>query len=102
MSTRALIGEKTRDKFRYIYSHSDGYPEYVGKMLKEYYINPEKIKALLNLGDISLLDKEIGEKQDFNNRHRGWTLAYHRDRGEKNTEAKETKANKIYMGTAAE
>ena len=46
---------------------------------------------MIGLGDLSCLGEEIGEKQDFNQYPRinkTWCLAYGRDRGESNTEAK--------------
>ena len=89
MSTRSIIGLKEHGgDIRYIYCHSDGYPEYNGRILKKHYTDEEKVKDLINLGDISVLDEHIGSKQDFNNRTRGWTLAYGRDRGETGVKAK--------------
>ena len=97
MSTRCCIGLKgaPRDgcsEVRSIYSHSDGYPSYVGKLLLENYDTPEKVNQLLDLGDISLLGSEIGEKHKFEDRsHPTWCLAYGRDRGE---DADQIKARK--------
>lgn len=85
MSTRSRIGiEDHNGRVRSIYCHWDGYPEGVGKTLLEHYADPSKIEELIKLGSISVLDAEIGEKQDFDARNRdaNWTLAYHRDRGE--------------------
>jgi len=84
MSTRCVIGKKTKDGYEAIYSHWDGYPEKpgVGWMLRKYYKNPAKINKLISLGSISSLGKEIGRKHSFNKPHEGWTVAYHRDRGE--------------------
>lgn len=86
MATRSNIAYKTEEgKIRSIYSHWDGYPECNGKILLDNYQDIEKIKALIELGSISSLGAEIGEKQDFDDRKTqkdSWTLAYHRDRGE--------------------
>lgn len=72
MSTNCDIAQKTDDgKVRVIYSHWDGYPQYVGKMLLEHYNVQEKIEALLNFGDMSILEA-TPEGSTF----------YHRDRGE--------------------
>jgi len=90
MSTRSRIAIKLEDKILSIYCHFDGYPEGVGNTLKEHYQDPSKIQRLMNLGDLSILRPEIGEKQDFNDyasQNREWCLAYGRDRGEKDTEA---------------
>ncbi len=47
---------------------------------------------MLELGNISSLNKNIGEKHDFNDhelqRENKWTVAYGRDRDESNTEAR--------------
>lgn len=99
MSTRCYIGIKCAprdgqpgDSVRSIYSHSDGYPSYVGKLLLENYTTPEKINQLLDLGDISLLGSEIGEKHNFEDRsHPTWCRAYGRDR---NKDVKQIKARK--------
>ena len=45
----------------------------------------------MELGDLSSLNEEIGEKQDFNQRdtqNEKWCLAYGRDRGESNIQSK--------------
>jgi len=93
MSTRSMIGIQQEDgKIRAIYCHYDGYPKGVGQTLANYYQTTDKVEALLNLGDLSVLRQELGEKQDFNdykNHNENWCLAYGRDRGEVNSEAKE-------------
>lgn len=92
MATRSYIGVRNPDaSVDYIYCHFDGYPEGVGQILLNHYTNMDKVNALLKLGDLSVLGKEIGEKQDFNdykNLNRDWCLAYGRDRGESNISAK--------------
>ena len=89
MATRSTIAIKTPEGIRSIYCHYDGYPEYVGKVLAENYTDPVKINQLLDLGDISSLDEDVGVwKQDFNNPTPGITLAYGRDRGETEVEAR--------------
>lgn len=95
MGTRSGIGIVDRDihgkvvRVRGIYCHWDGYLEHNGVILAGSYTNPDKINMLVELGDISCLRNEVGEKHDFNNMERdapqrvhGWTTAYHRDRGE--------------------
>ena len=94
MGTRSLIGVvRDEGKIEYIYSHWDGYPDFVGNRLKKYYTEPEKIDALIALGDISILGREIGEKVDFDTfsrdeHRRDQCLAYGRDRGETGTESR--------------
>ena len=91
MSTRSRIAIKIEDKILSIYCHYDGYPEGVGNTLKQHYQDPAKIQSLMDLGNLSILRPEIGEKQDFNDyasQNREWCLAYGRDRGEKDTEAR--------------
>jgi hypothetical protein len=91
MATRSRIAIKLEDKILSIYCHYDGYPEGVGKTLKEHYQDPAKIQSLMDLGNLSALRPEIGEKQDFNDyasQNKEWCLAYGRDRGESDTEAR--------------
>jgi hypothetical protein len=89
MSTRSYIGVRnTDDSVSYIYCHFDGYPEHNGEILVEHYKSINKVNELLKLGDLSVLGKFIGEKQDFNKRVKDMCLAYGRDRGESNTEVK--------------
>ena len=93
MSTRSLIGIQEKDgSVRFIYNHHDGYPSYTGRMLKAHYSTPERVNELLELGDISVLDENIGGKIDFDNyevrKTNKQVLAYGRDRGESGIEAK--------------
>ena len=69
MSTRSRIGiENENGRVSSIYCHWDGYPEYVGKVLKENYSDRDKVKQLLELGDISILKEDLDKVE-----------AYHRD-----------------------
>lgn len=96
MATRSLIGVLNTDAtVDYIYCHWDGYPEHNGRILVEHYADMDKVNELIKLGDLSVLGKEIGEKQDFDNRTEGWCLAYGRDRGEKNTSVRTQHYNDI-------
>ena len=99
MATRSYIGVRNTDgTVDYTYCHFDGYPEHNGKILTENYTSMDKVKALMELGDLSILGGEIGEKQDFNNRstqNSNWCLAYGRDRGEKNVSVKTGDYNKL-------
>lgn len=67
-----------------IYCHFDGDFSGVGATLLKYYNNLEKVKDLISLGSISYLEKSIEcpSGHSFNTPIRGYTVAYHRDRGE--------------------
>lgn len=90
MGTRSTIWikeqENEKEYYEGIYCHWDGYLEYNGKILYENYNNEEKVKELINLGDISSLAENInpkeGEIHNFENKQENVVVAYHRDRGE--------------------
>jgi hypothetical protein len=99
MGTRSGIGLVERDengkvaRVRGIYCHWDGYLEHNGVILAGSYTQPEKVNALLDLGDISVLRNEVGQQHDFNKTGpaapqevNSWTTAYGRDRGELGTD----------------
>ena len=89
MATRSNIGILNQDgTVDYIYCHFDGYLEYNGQILQEHYNTENRVKQLLSLGDLSVLGKNIGEKQSFENRVKDSCLAYGRDRGETGVEAR--------------
>ena len=89
MATRSYIGVRNLDaSVDYIYCHFDGYPEHNGQILTEHYTNINRVNELMKLGDLSMLGKFIGEKQNFNDRVKDCCLAYGRDRGEPNTGVK--------------
>lgn len=91
MATRSRIGiENENGTITSIYCHWDGYPDGVGATLKEHYSNTQKIKMLLNLGDISILGEHVAtmDEHTFENPKQGVTVAYHRDRGEEKNEAR--------------
>lgn len=89
MATRSNIGILNENgSVDYIYCHFDGYPEHNGKILSEHYTTEARVRSLLELGDLSVLGENIGEKQNFDERIKGCCLAYGRDRGESNTEAR--------------
>ncbi len=81
MGTRSYIVIKKENCFEAIYCHWDGYPGGNGVILRDHYTDPQKVKDLINLGDISSLAPEIGEKHGFQERDCG-VIAYHRDRNE--------------------
>lgn len=92
MSTRSLIIRKNEEeKYESIYCHWDGYPECNGVILYNHYNNPERVKELISLGDLSSLnvfinpDERLGE-HTFNNPQPNTCVFYGRDRGEKDVE----------------
>lgn len=88
MSTNAFIGIRENGSITYIYNHSDGYLEYLGKMLIEHYNSEEKAKALVALGDVSILKEKLEPAEgtvhgfDYDKRQEGVSVFYGRDRGE--------------------
>lgn len=67
MGTRSTIIAKLSDgQTKRIYVHWDGYPEHHGPILLDHYSDQTKIDQLIELGDLSVLAEEIGEKHDFN------------------------------------
>jgi hypothetical protein len=92
MATRSAIGYKTPEgKVRAIYAHWDGYPAGVGRTLETHYQQARKIAQLVELGDVSIVDAEIGVQVDFDDRaaQEGQCVFYGRDRGESGVETKE-------------
>jgi hypothetical protein len=100
--TRWLVGvEKPNGQIVSAYGHWDGYPKYVGKLLKKYYRQPSRVLQLLKLaGDgagISSLDKSIkgGKDHSFDSPKKGETVFYGRDRGEKGSPQKFSNRDKV-------
>ena len=98
MATRSMIGMVEADgSVRAIYCHWDGYVKHNGMILDKHYSDPAEVKALVDLGNISVLAEEIGEQHpfdtfgmseaDINPLWSTWCLAYGRDRGETGQEA---------------
>lgn len=95
ISTRSYIAKKIgEDAYLTIYCHADGYLTYNGAMLLDHYNTPERVDALLALGDISTLQEKLepdpNSPHSFNydERQEGVTVAYGRDRGETGTGAR--------------
>jgi len=101
MSTNAYIGMELPDgRVKYVFNHWDGYVRKpgVGWKLFHNYRDPEKVEKLIELGAISSLGAEIGEQHDMDdrslfeeNREKGWTSFYGRDRS--NTENVDVKVS---------
>lgn len=101
MATRSTIGLQDEDGMIHaIYCHFDGYFSGVGKTLLEHYLDVFEIEPLIELGNISSLEAEIGEPHDFDSRepeHETWCRAYGRDRGEPDQQARVYKSLKEFV-----
>ena len=87
MATRSTIALEYADgTVDQVYCHWDGYLANNGKILYEHYKDPFKVQRLMDLGDVSSLDTDIGDEHDFDDRGFGTTF-YGRDRGETGTGA---------------
>ena len=54
MGTRARIGIQLKDdSILSVYHHWDGYPEWLGRILKTHYNSKEKASELIDGGDMS-------------------------------------------------
>jgi hypothetical protein len=89
MSTNARIGiERGDGQIESIYTHWDGYPEHHGPILLEHYKHPNQIEKLIDLGNLSILNRLPGQRHPFDARYEDgdprqeWCVAYGRDRGE--------------------
>lgn len=71
MATRSRIIIKNNDEYKGIYCHFDGDIESVGVTLFKHYNNEEKVKQLIELGNISSIGNDLES-----------CVAYSRDRGE--------------------
>ena len=97
MATRATIAKMQTDGsgIKAIYLHSDGYLEHAGRILAEHYKDESKVDELLEQGDVSMLDENIGVKIDFNDYKTRYANKqckfYMRDRGEKYKHAEQLK-----------
>lgn len=86
MSTRSMIAKQiAEDEYLAVYCHQDGYLSHNGALLLDCYNTPEKVDALLALGELSHLGKDMEaaphEIADLKGME-GVTVAYCRDRGE--------------------
>lgn len=64
MATRARIGIQLKnDSIVSIYSHWDGYPEWLGRILKTHYSTRQQVTELIDGGDVSSAYTNCG----FNN-----------------------------------
>lgn len=89
MATRSTIALEFADgTVGQVYCHWDGYLEHNGAILQKSYTDPFKLQKLIDIGDLSVLHDEIGEKHDFNDQYKDGCTFYGRDRGETNINAR--------------
>ena len=94
MSTNASISVKhANGTFSTVYLHWDGDSYAIGT-LREHYATLEKAEALVALGDISVLGDSIEcpDGHCFERPVKGYSIAYHRDRGEDRIQCAPTKS----------
>lgn len=66
MRTRSRIGIlKENGSVESVYVHHDGYLEYMGALLLNYYNSKEKAQAIVDLGDISFLGKTLNYSENY-------------------------------------
>jgi hypothetical protein len=100
MATRSTIALEYADgTVDQIYCHWDGYLENNGQILAQHYTDPFKVQKLMELGDMSSLNENIGEAHDFDDRRASDNQCtfYGRDRGETDTEANRFKDFEDYL-----
>ena len=95
MSTRSYICMEVGDnRYKTIYCHFDGYLDYNGKMLTEYYNDRARVEKLLELGDLSILREKIAPAPDrrhgfdFNEQQKDVCVFHGRDRGDEGAAAR--------------
>ena len=93
MSTRSNIGIINKDSsMDVIYCHWDGYPCHNGALLLHHYKEEDKVRRLMQLGDISSLAEKLepdpGQEHTFEKPADGVVVAYGRERGDKDAHAR--------------
>lgn len=78
MATRSTIALEFADgSVGQVYCHWDGYLAHNGDVLMRHYQDPYKVRELIDLGSLSSLGPEIGEKHEFDNPHKYGSTEYH-------------------------
>ena len=66
MGTRSTIALEYADgTVDQVYCHWDGYLDHNGEILRQHYMDPFKVRDLMDLGDMSSLGPQLGEKHSF-------------------------------------
>jgi hypothetical protein len=86
VGTRSTINiENAGGSVTSMYCHWDGYISHHGPILLGHYNTEAKVRALLELGSLSVLGREIGEKHDPQEKSiegRSWCTSHKRDGNE--------------------
>ena len=81
MATRSRIGiELKNGSVLSVYHHWDGYPEWLGRILKTHYNTKDKVAELIDGGDMSCCWTEIAQYGESDGREYG--PEYYSQRGE--------------------
>jgi hypothetical protein len=100
MATRSTIALEFADgTVGMIYCHWDGYLDNNGAILREHYMDPFKVRELIDLGDLSSLRPQLGTRHPFSSigtmdsaeydkLYGDMCTFYGRDRGETNVNAR--------------
>ena len=79
MATRSRIAlQLAEDSFLSVYHHYDGYPQWLGVILRQKFNTREKVAELLDGGDISCIDSDTNWKRESVEEH----VLYYNARGE--------------------
>jgi hypothetical protein len=103
MATRSTIAYKdVTGSIKSIYCHWDGHLSHNGAILQEHYNSIERVAALVELGNLSILAPvlEPTKEHSFDKPQKGVCVFYGRDRGE-NGQAPETYWNQEHYRLAA-
>lgn len=101
IETSARVGVMKPDgTIQSVFCKWDGYPEGIGTTLESFYSDERKLEQLLSLGNVSALGKEIGEKHNFEERPKGSTTFYGRDRGDKDAGSMVSQNESEFRGLA--
>lgn len=107
MSTHSVIGIiHPNQSVECITCHFDGYLEINGRILYQHYQDVQKVNQLMKLGNLTWLSENIeppkGEEHSYDKPYPDTTLAYMRDRHEKNQESVTLENFKEFMKEAHE
>lgn len=105
MGTRSYIAiANPSGGYSAIYCHWDGYPEYMGEMLRDNYRSKGKSRALIRLGDCSSIKRNLAAvgPHSFNAPAPDVTIAYGRDRNQSDCKARQFETIKEFAEYAAD
>lgn len=92
MGTRSTIALEFADgTVQQVYCHWDGYLDHNGQILSTHYMDPFKVRDLIDLGDMSTLGSDVtpgNDNHSFESPKMGVCVFYMRDRGERDCNAR--------------